>query len=261
MRLAVLGSPVAHSLSPAIHNAALEAVGIPGGYVARDVDEAGLVEAIRELRSGTLDGANVTMPHKAAAFELCDRSEADGRRARAVNTLVPVAGSVVGHNTDVGAVRAAWEWAGLAEEGPVLVLGAGGAAAAALLALEGRPITIGARRPEAAAAVLESVGVAGRVVDFGTPVPGATVVNATPIGMLGEPLPEPVLAECAGLFEMAYGAGPTPAQRTVAAASLPVSSGAEMLVAQAAAAFRLWTGREAPLPVMRRAAGLSAGAG
>ncbi len=254
MKLAVLGSPVAHSLSPVIHNAALDASGIPGRYTARDVDREGLVAAIEELRAGALDGANVTMPHKSAAFGLCDRAEAHGRRAGAVNTLVTVGGAVVGHNTDVRGIRTAWVWAGLAPEGPVLVLGAGGAAAAAVLALEDRPLTLSARRPEAASSLLGALGVNGRVAEFGTPVPGATVVNATPLGMGGEELPEPVLARCAGLFEMAYGAGPTPAERAVAAASGPVSSGVDMLLAQAAAAFRLWTGREPPLEAMRAAA-------
>jgi len=249
----VLGSPVVHSLSPTIHTAALAEAGIAGTYDAREVDTSGFVAAVAEMRSGSLDGANVTMPHKRLAHRLSDRCGGAAQRAGAVNTLVALAGEVTGHNTDVVGLRAAWSHNRLDPAGPVLVLGAGGAAASALVALEGRPITLSARRPEAATALIERTGVPASVVAFGSGVVGATVVNATPLGMGGEVLPAGVLESCVGLFEMAYAAGETPAEAFVAARGLPVSTGTEMLVAQAAESFRLWTGRAASLEVMRRA--------
>lgn len=249
----MLGTPVAHSLSPTIHRAALTEAGITGTYEAREVDATGFTAALAEMRAGSLDGANVTMPHKRLARRLSDRCGEAARRAGAVNTLVAVAGEVIGHNTDVAGVRAAWSHNRLDPAGPVLVLGAGGAAASALVALEGRPITLSARRPETAVALIEATGVTASVKPFGCGVVGATVVNATPLGMGGEVLPHGVLEACAGLFEMAYAAGKTPAERVVAARGLPVSTGTEMLVAQAAESFRLWTGREASLDAMRRA--------
>lgn len=249
----MLGSPVLHSLSPIIHSAALAEAGIAGTYDAREVDATGLAAAVAEMRAGSLDGANVTMPHKRLAHRLSDRCGEAARRAGAVNTLVAVAGEVVGHNTDVAGLRAAWSHNRLDPAGPVLVLGTGGAAASALVALEGRPITLSARRPEAATALIEATGVAASMMPFGSGLVGATVVNATPLGMEGEVLPAGVLESCVGLFEMAYAAGETPAEHVVAARGLPVSTGTEMLVAQAAESFRLWTGREASLDVMRQA--------
>jgi shikimate dehydrogenase len=253
VRLVVLGDPVAHSLSPTIHQAALDAVGIPGTYQARRVDAAGMEAAVRNLRHGVLDGANVTMPHKALAAGLADRLEPTARRAGAVNTLVRVDRSIVGHNTDVGGVRTVWGWAGLSAAAPVLVLGAGGASAAALLALEGRRLHIAARRAEAAASLVGDLGVDAQVTSWGSGVAGAVVVNGTPLGMAGETLPARVLDGAGGLLEMAYGSGPTPAATTMAAAGLPVASGPEMLLAQGALSFELWTGRKAPVESMRRA--------
>ncbi|MGD2050896.1 MAG: shikimate dehydrogenase [Acidimicrobiia bacterium] len=253
MKLAVLGDPVAHSLSPALHQAALDATGIPGEYRALRVDADGMVDAVDAIRRGELDGANVTMPHKARALELVDDAVEAARRAGAVNTLVRVAGRVIGHNTDIGGVQTAWQWGGLPDGGSVIVLGAGGAAAAAVLALEGRDLTIAARRPATAEDLLVRLGVAGRVTDLTSPVPGGVLVNATPIGMRGEHLPDVMLREASGLFDMAYGPAPTPAVRWARREGLPVVAGPDMLLAQAMASFRLWTGRPAPETAMRRA--------
>ena len=253
MRLVVLGDPVDHSLSPTIHRAALDALGIPGSYEARRVDGDGMSAAVDQLRIGTLDGANVTMPHKRVAFDLSDRLEPTARRAGAVNTLVRVDREVIGYNTDVAGVRTVWEWSGLAAAGPILVLGAGGAAAAAVLAMEGRPLFVTARRTDAVEALLAELDVSATVIPWAVPVVGATVVNATPLGMAGETLPGDVIDAASGLLEMAYGAGPTAAARTIAASGRPLASGPEMLLAQGAASFELWTGRSAPVAEMRTA--------
>ena len=250
MRLVVLGDPVEHSLSPAIHNAALAAAGLVGEYGRRRVDSVGMADAVDEVRSGVLSGANVTMPHKELAAELCDRTSRAAGRAGAVNTLVSSGGAVVGHNTDIAGIRAAWAEGGLPSAGPVVVLGAGGAAAAALLALEGRDLYVTARRPNVAVELSRRVGVATRPAGWGVPVPGAVVVNATPLGMAGELLPEGLVTAAAGLFDMAYGAAPTPALDAAVAAGLPAVDGRRMLLHQAAAAFELWTGHSAPLAAM-----------
>lgn len=254
MRLAVLGSPVSHSLSPVVHTAALGALGIDGTYEARDVDAAGLAAAAAEIRSGSLDGANVTMPHKAAAAGLCDRLAGPAARLGVVNTLAADGPDLVGWNTDAPGVADAWERCGLPAAGPVLVLGGGGAARAALLALEGRDLSISTRRPGAGAGAAGAVGVACEEVPWGSAVPGVVVVNATPLGMHGEALPPGALAGAAGLFEMAYGDAPTPAAVEAAARGLPTADGIDLLVAQAAASLQLWTGREPPLDVMEAAA-------
>jgi shikimate dehydrogenase len=254
VRLVLLGDPVAHSRSPAIQRAALAAVGLPGSYQARRVDEAGLYRACAEIRAGNLRGANVTMPHKQAAAAAADRLSDAAARCRAVNTLVAEGLEVVGHNTDAGGLRAAWQRFGLPAEGPVLVLGGGGAAAAALVALEGREIAVATRRAGAGEALAAAVGVRAAEIPWGRAQPGAVVVNATPLGMAGESLPPGLVQESAGLVDLPYGPGITPAVAAARRRGLPVIDGLDHLVAQAALSFELWTGIPAPVAVMEAAA-------
>lgn len=253
MRLVVLGDPIEHSLSPALHTAALAECGLIGTYTRRRVDAAGMADAVDEVRDGVLDGANVTMPHKELAGRLCDRQAVTAQRAGAVNTLVRAGNEVVGHNTDIPGIRAAWEAAGLPDDAPIMVLGAGGAAAAAIVAVDGRPIFISSRRPEAGEALLERTTIKATVHPWGDPLDGAVVVNATPIGMGGEAIDAAILERAAGLFDMAYGAEITPAIRWMTSRGRPVADGRAMLLHQAAVAFELWTGHQAPIDHMRTA--------
>ena len=251
MNLVLLGDPVDHSRSPAIHQAALDTLGIAGSYLARRVDLAGLDEAVREIRMGLLDGANVTMPHKEAAAAAVDRLVGPAARAGAANTLVATDDDVAGYLTDIDGVRRGWSSGGLSDDGPVLVLGAGGAAAAALLALEGRQLHLSARRPEAARILCQRLGMAVELHEWAVPLNGGTVVNATPLGMRGESLPAGIVEAAAGLFEMAYGDSPTPATLSAQQRGIPAVDGLEMLLGQAFASFVLWTGLEAPEEAMR----------
>lgn len=251
MRLALLGMPVAHSRSPQIHRAALAACGLPGEYQARAVDGAGFAAACDELRDGRLDGANVTMPHKLAAHDACAVLDPDARRAGAVNTLAIRDGALAGWCTDVAAVRAALE---RMPDGEVLILGAGGAAAACVVAAADRPLLVSARRRRLGQGLVERLGVPATVVPWGRPVPGAVVINATPLGTGGEALPDGVVAGAAGLVDLAYGPVPTPAVVAGVRDGIATVDGLTILVAQAAAAFEIWTGLEAPRAVMEAAA-------
>lgn len=250
LKFVVLGDPVGHSLSPVLHTAALQAAGIEGTYTARLVDSTGFAAALEEIRSGVLDGANVTMPHKRLAAESVDVLSSDAQRAGSVNTVLLRDGVLVGETTDVGGIRDAW---GELPMGPVLVLGAGGAAAAALLAMEDRPLWVAARRREAAEGLLERIGIGARLIDWGNGVAGSVVVNATPIGMSGERLPDAVLDEAAGVFDMPYGAQETGTIRRARELGIPAVDGSEMLLHQAARSFEIWTGVTASLTAMREA--------
>jgi shikimate dehydrogenase len=251
---AVLGSPVAHSLSPAMHRAALEQAGIDGDYVAREVDVDGFASAIEDIRTGRLDGANVTMPHKALAFESCDLPSALASRAGAVNTMSRQDNRIIGDNTDVMGIRRAWAKAGLPVDVGVTILGAGGAAAAALLALEGMDLQVVARRPEVAARTIDRTGVRAGVGSWGVPPGQTVVVNATPIGMQGEQVDDRILSDALGLLDMAYGNADTPAVEFMKQQGLPVADGLDMLVGQAVASFEIWTGLSIDPEVMRSAA-------
>jgi shikimate dehydrogenase len=253
VRLVVLGDPVAHSRSPAIQTAALEACGIEGTYTARRVDNAGMVSAVDEVRYGRLSGANVTMPHKQLAFELADRVTESALRSGAVNTLVRRDGEVWGYNTDVEGIKEVWGSVPFPTDRPVLILGSGGAAAGVIVAVSEHSIVVSARRDEAAADVLERTRAEGAIVPWGASVNGAIVVNATPIGMGAESLPLDVLAAATGFFDLTYGPVESPSVRYARNHGIPVADGKALLLAQAAASFEIWTGIPAPVDVMRAA--------
>lgn len=253
MRLVLLGDPVGHSRSPAIQRAALHSAGIEGTYEARRVDAAGMVTAVDEIRYGRLDGANVTMPHKHLAFELADRVAEGALRSGAVNTFARIAGEVWGYNTDVDGIRAVSETPGFPDTAPVLIMGSGGAAAGAVVALAHLAVAVSGRRPAAAADLLARTRVDGIVVPWGTAVDGAVVVNATPLGMNGESLPDEVLAGASGFIDLTYGSEETPSVSRCRARGIPVADGRDMLLAQAAVSFEIWTGVKAPSDVMRSA--------
>lgn len=263
-RLVVLGDPVEHSLSPVMHNAVLAALDLEGVYSRRRVDAQGMTEAASQMRDGRLHGANITMPHKGRAARLADRLSSDARRSGSVNTwTLESGGRLTGHSTDVEGIRRAWERAGLPTGRPVLVIGAGGAAAAAMVALEGRELWCSARRAEATAGLADRVDVTFRVLPWGANLPGAVVVNATPLGMRGGELPSELLDASSGVFDMAYRSDrkETAAVRSMRERGSPASDGLAMLVAQAEASFEMWTGHRPPAGVMEAAARTGGGPG
>ena len=254
MRLAVFGSPVAHSLSPAMHGAALQHMSVSGTYEARDVDEAALYLGVAELRTGELDGVNITMPHKRVAYELCDEVTGRAQAIGAVNTLMIRDGALTGYNTDVAGIRSAWEVGGLPASARVIVLGAGGAAAAALVALQQHDLYVVARRPVVAERLVDRVDSEANVIEWGDPVPSGVIVNATSVGMQGELLPDVFLDSATGLVDMPYGDVPTRSVRVARRRGVPVADGLDMLVGQAAESFAIWTGMQVNGAVFRAAA-------
>jgi shikimate dehydrogenase len=254
LRLAVLGDPIAHSRSPRIHNAAMRHLGIDGSYEARRAGPVELGVAIDEIRQGTLDGINITMPLKIAARDGSDRLTEEARTSGSVNTLRARDGMVEGHSTDVLASRQTLSDLRFDKSAPVLVLGAGGAAAAVLATAGGREVYLAARNPDRAGALAQLSSIPVGVIPFGKPVAGALVVNATPLGMNGEILPVELTGVASGLVDLAYGDAPTPAVLSAQRAGLPFMDGVEFLVLQAALSFEWWTGLEAPFEVMLEAA-------
>ena len=254
MRFAVVGDPVEHSLSPRIHTAAYEALGIGASYESMRVAFDGFAQVVARLRSGDLAGVNVTMPHKANAFEAVDVLAPTASKTRAVNTIAVTDGTLNGYNTDIAGVVAAWKRTGLDPGIPSLILGAGSAAAAALGAGRGGDIFVSARNPATARDLLDRTETVAEIVPWGQGVPGALVINATPLGMNGEVLPDGPLGVASGLIDMAYGGGETPAVAGFRTQGRPYADGLDMLVGQACEAFELFTGHQAPVDVMMAAA-------
>lgn len=259
---AVIGSPVHHSRSPAIHNAAFEAVRLDWRFVALEVAPGDCRRALDGMRALGLGGLSVTTPHKDAVAALVDERSADVEALGAANCVVPVAGgSLRGENTDgagfVAALRAAGvEPAGLA----CCVLGAGGAARSVVLALAragAAEVAVVNRTPakaEAAAALAGDVGRVGTAAAVGT---ADLVVNGTTVGMgTAAELPLDPSALHAGqvVAELVVHPVRTPLLAAAEAAGCATVDGLGMLVRQAAIAFELWTGLPAPLDAMEAAA-------
>jgi shikimate dehydrogenase len=229
-------------------------LGIDGHYEARRAGPEELGRAVAEMRAGSLQGVNVTMPLKEEAARLSDLLTPEAATSGSVNTMRPGAETIEGHSTDVVAVRAAVSDRRFESSAPILILGSGGAASAALAGSAGRVVYLSSRNLERAASMADRVGVEAGLVRFGTGVAGALLLNATPLGMRGESLPAEVLGAASGLIDLVYGDGPTPARSAADELTLPVMDGIEFLVLQAAASFEWWTGRPAPIEVMLKAA-------
>ena len=258
----IIGLPVGHSRSPAIHNAAYRALGLDWVYVAFPVAGGAVRDALVGLAALGAAGCNVTMPHKAEAARACSRLEESAAALGVVNTVVTRPGCLVGSSTDGdGFVDAAREADVPLEGRSVLVVGAGGAARAVVhsLGAAGARVAVAARRPEAAA-VAAALAPGARAVtldDVATELPTSdVVVNATPLGMRGEPPPFDPSALRAGqvVFDTVYSPPETPLLAVARERGARAVNGLGMLVHQAARSFTLFTGQSAPLEVMWAAA-------
>ena len=272
----VIGYPLGHSLSPAFQQAALDALGIAARYERWETPPEALEERIASLRQPRCLGANVTVPYKERVIPLLDELDEVASQAGAVNTIVNRGGHLTGHNTDVaGFLRALREEGGFEPRGCIaLVLGAGGAARAAVLALlqaRASLVMVANRTYHRVFRLVEDLRpLAGRTRLVSLPLTYAAlqqasvgwdlVVNCTTLGMPGaveankSPLPaELIPADCL-VFDLVYGPEPSPLLRDAQARGAHVLDGLPMLLYQGAESFRLWTGQEPPLEVMSRAA-------
>lgn len=254
MRYVVVGDPVAQSMSPAIHNAAFEAAGVDAEFGFLHVPAHQFGDVVDELRSGRIAGASVTMPHKRNAFASVDERSENAQRTGAVNTIVVDGGRLIGHNTDVAGVNHALATVESDRTAPILILGNGGAAAAALLATEGRRVSVSGRSEDRSRILAETLGIDVDLVPWGSSVAMASVINATPLGMAGEQLPDGVVERAGTFMDMTYGSARSPAVAHALALGLPTADGLTMLVGQAVEAFELFTGMSASALTMEQAA-------
>ena len=261
-RLAVIGDPVDHSLSPAMQGAALAAAGLPWTYGAKRVAPADLAEEVGRLRA-TMRGFNITIPHKVAIRNHVDEIAPSAARVGAVNTVVRSGRRLIGHNTDLAGFTAALIALEPAPSGTAVLFGAGGAARAVALALADRdlPLVIVNRSLDRALGLAHSVpGARALRLDdrevrqcLGT---AGVVVNATSLGLRAadpSPLPPGARLRPDGVvMDLVYGHR-TAFLRTAHRCGCRATDGVEMLVRQGAESFRLWTGIDPDLDVMRAA--------
>jgi shikimate dehydrogenase len=258
-RAAVLGKPIAHSLSPALHLAAYASLGLPWTYEAIEVDEAGLAGVLAGL-DGSWAGLSLTMPLKEEAARLLTDVDPTARALRSVNTVLPGPEGWRGTNTDVYGMTTALERAGLAgAPAAALVLGAGAtarSAVAALAALGAGHVTVAARRVDAAsevASVARRLGLPASTADL-TPDPDLItlpVVVSTLPGAAAEPWAALAPSARGVLLDASYHPWPTPLAASWGSGS--VASGRDMLLWQAVEQVRLMTGREPSVEAMAAA--------
>ncbi len=279
LRLGLIGDPIAHSISPLFQQAALDALGLDARYEAWLTVRSDLPARIAALRAPDILGANVTVPHKQAVLPLLDGVDQLAARAGAVNTIVNDRGQPMGYNTDIGGFSAALRLEGGYEPAGVyaVVLGAGGAARAVVLALIEAGVerllvlnrTV-AKAEELVHELAPGCGAAAPLI--GEPatirkrLAGADlIVNCTAAGMLHgagdgvSPLPDEAIPLGAFVADIVANPAETPLMRAAAVRGCRTLGGLPMLVRQGALAFEQWTGRDAPIDVMfasaRRAMG------
>jgi shikimate dehydrogenase len=259
-RLAVIGHPVGHSRSPAMQNAALAELGLGNewSYEAIDVAPEEFAERVRATAAEGFAGVNVTVPHKQAALELADAPSEVAREIGAANTLTFVDGEIRAHNTDADGFLGALP--GPSGGKQVLVLGAGGAARAVVWALERERAEVDVWNRTAIRAEQLCAELGGTPVTNVDQAAYELIVNTSAAGLGGEdpfeqlPLTADSFAAGQTVVDMVYGADPSPLLRAAGEAGATVVDGIEVLVQQGALSLRIWTGRDAPLDVMRAAA-------
>lgn len=259
-RLAVIGYPVGHSRSPAMQSAALADLGL-GDEWSYEAVEAGperFEATVREMAAADFAGANVTVPHKEAALALADTPSGAAREIGAANTLVFPEGRIEARNTDAGGLLAALP--GSPSGRHTLVLGAGGAARAAVWALvgEGARVHVWNRTASRAEAICAELG--GTAVADPAQAEYELIVNTSAAGLGGEdpfeqlPLRADRFAAEQTVLDMVYGDRPSALLSAAASAGATTVDGLEVLVQQGALSLQIWTGLEPPIEVMRAAA-------
>jgi shikimate dehydrogenase len=235
-----------------MHNAAFRALGLDWAYELLDVSPPELPAALKGLRQPDVAGANVTIPHKQAVMEQMDVVDPEAVRARAVNTIVRDGDRLVGSNTDIAAIRFAVASVGLEPKGAkAVILGAGGAARAAAVALDGAHLTFVSRHADDA-------DLPGRAIAWDDPSVHAlarsadVLLNATPLGRRDEmPIRPAALPRDGAVIDLVYVTGGTPLVRKARSLGLRTADGWEILLRQGALSFEKWTGRPAPVDAMR----------
>jgi shikimate dehydrogenase len=267
----VIGDPIEHTLSPAMHNAAFEALGLDYVFLAFRVKSRSVADAVNGARALNIRGLNVTMPHKTKVIAHLDRIDLSAQIVNSVNTILCKEKMLFGFNTDgVGAIKALKENGVELKGRKVLLLGAGGAARAIAYALakeadELAVLNRTVKQAQELSRLLERSF--SKKIGYGSLAPSDVqahlqdsdiLINATSVGMKPKadetPVPAKLLRRNLAVMDIVYNPLETKLSKDAQAAGAKVVSGVEMLIYQGAASFELWTGKSAPVEVMREAA-------
>jgi shikimate dehydrogenase len=253
----LIGNPVAHSLSPVMHNQAFAATGYNGVYLTFRVTDLGM--AIKGIAALNFKGVSVTLPHKIAVMEYLDAVDETAARIGAVNTIVNNQGRLIGYNTDCAGALEALRTRTSIKDKSVALIGAGGAARAigfGLVAAGGRVTILNRTRisGERLAADLQA-----QFLPLGEWAPNQyeILINTTPLGMYPETAATPIskanLSKDMVVMDIVYNPLETRFLKEAAAIGCGIINGVDMFVSQGAQQFALWTGKKAPVDVMRKA--------
>lgn len=261
-KLAVIGDPIAHSLSPALQNFLIRHFALPFNYEAMQIRQNDLPEMMQRLRRGEFRGINVTLPHKQTVLSFLDELDTTAAKIGAVNTIVVEEGRLIGYNTDVRGFLRCLETAGIAiANRKAFVLGAGGAARAVIFALlqaNVEPIIVCNRSAERAATLFAAfANHAPNQLQY-VPWPKRAdwikknavhlLINTTRVGMYPHddesPLPAHVFAAQMAVIDLVYNPVQTKFLRTANSAGAKIVNGLGMLIDQGVAAMELWCGKQ-----------------
>jgi shikimate dehydrogenase len=266
----IFGDPIAHTLSPAMHNAAFRQVGLDFVYLPFHVPSTSLQAAVQSLRALNLVGVNITVPHKERIVRYLDALSPEARLCQAANTVVNRSGTLLGDNTDGRGFLLSLRERGFSpRRKEVILIGAGGSARALLVSLiragSGR-VTVVNRTLKKGEALVRRYQALGKTQVRSLPLAGLTnpellrttsiIVNCTPIGLHGEaflPLVYSATPSTCLFYDLLYRPLPTPFLSQARSARRQTLDGRRMLLHQGALAFSLWTRTPAPLKVMERA--------
>ncbi len=253
----IIGNPVSHSLSPAMHNAALAASGIDGVYLPFPALE--IRAAVTGIRGLGVKGVSVTIPHKEAIMDLLDSIDPVAEKIGAVNTVINKNGLLTGLNTDwLGATRALEEAIDL-NGAKAVILGAGGSARAIGFGLleKGTRFVLCSRTESRGRALADELGCPWISLEETEHLSGDILVNATSVGMVPHieksPLPEGIVSRFQVVMDIVYAPMKTRLLQDAERSGCVIINGLEMLLYQGVAQFELWAGISAPVPVMREA--------
>ena len=261
----LIGNPVSHSVSPAMHNAAFVANRIKGVYLPLLVDDLGeffekFVRPSSQELDWNLRGLSVTIPHKVNVIPFMDELSETAQAVGAVNTITVEEDDLVGDNTDVAGAMAPLEKLTSLHDARVAVIGAGGAARAVIYGLTEAQsdVTVFGKRIEASDALADEFKIKSAAWSKLCQDDFDIVINTTPIGMTGHvaenTIPDLAVTKCKIYYDLVYNPLETELMRTATAAGVKVIGGLDMLVAQGAEQFVLWTLQQAPVDVMMKAA-------